>query len=52
LFAPSVLWKQKGFIFMQRKSILANSLQLETEGVTITDLAFFKRTAWLQRDLG
>ena len=37
---------------MQRKLILvANKLQLETEGVTITDSAFFKRTAWLQRYL-
>jgi len=51
LFAPSALWKQKGFTFMQRKLILvANKLQLETEGVTSTDLAF-NRNAWLQRDL-
>ncbi len=36
---------------MQRKLILeANSLQLETEGVTSTDLAF-NRNAWLQRYL-
>src|SRR5215813_11664063 len=51
LFAPSVLWKHKGFIFMQRRLILApNRLQLETEGVTSTDLAF-NRNAWLQRYL-
>ena len=36
---------------MQRKLILeANRLQLETEGVTSTDLAF-NRNAWLQRYL-
>jgi hypothetical protein len=38
LFAPSVLWRQRDFTFMQRKSMLeANSLQLETGGVTIRD---------------
>jgi hypothetical protein len=51
LFAPSVIWKQKGFTFMQRKLILeANRLQLETEGATNTDLAS-NRNAWLQRYL-
>jgi hypothetical protein len=41
LFAPSVLWRQKGFTFMQRKSMLkANILQLETGVVTILDPAF------------
>jgi hypothetical protein len=35
------LKRQKDFIFMQRKLILeANRLQLETERVTSTDLAF------------
>src|SRR5215813_1402026 len=51
LFAPSALWKQKGFIFMQRKLILvANRLQLETEEVTSTDLGL-NRNAWLLRYL-
>jgi hypothetical protein len=41
LFAPSVLWRQKDFTFMQRKSLLeANILQLETGGVTILGSAF------------
>jgi hypothetical protein len=38
LFAPSVLWRQKDFTFMQRKSMLeANILQLETGEVTSSD---------------
>ena len=45
-----MLWKHKGFTFIQRKSILANSLQLETEGVTVYDSSF-NRSAWLQRYL-
>jgi hypothetical protein len=41
LFAPSVLWRQKGFTFMRRKSILgANKLQLETERIIILGSAF------------
>jgi hypothetical protein len=51
LFAPSVLWRQKGFTFMRRKSILgANTLQLETERIIIRDSAFnFNTGSFTQR---
>jgi hypothetical protein len=51
LFAPSVLWRQKGFTFMRRKSILgANKLQLETERIIIRDSAFnFNTGSFTQR---
>jgi hypothetical protein len=49
LFAPPVLKRQKGFIFMQRKLILeANILQLETGGVTIRDFTINFNTGSLQ----
>jgi hypothetical protein len=39
LFAPSVLWKQKGFGSIRKKSMLeANILRLEIEGVIVRDL--------------
>jgi hypothetical protein len=47
LFAPSVLWRQKGLGSIRRKSMSgANILQLEAGGVTSLDSAF-NCCAWL-----
>jgi hypothetical protein len=52
LFAPSVLWRRKGFGSMRRKSMLAaNKLQLETERVTVRDSAFNFNTGSFTRRL-